>query len=138
MAQRRQWADGGPAVCNRTQVVQQSLAVSCRHLLGGPGDGLTIQFAVSTEGRDSQASSWFTAHDPRGDVCRLGQAGGTEAPAVTVNICPSESVYVADGACQAQSRASIQDGLDEGFYVGLSCPPAASMSPDLGLRCSPG
>lgn len=123
MAQRRQWADSGPAVCNRTQIIQQSPAVSCRRLLGGPGDGLTIQFAVSTEGRrHSQASLWFTAHDPRGDVCRLGQAGGTEAPVVTVNICPSESVYVADGARRAQSRANIQDGLDEGFYVGVVLP----------------
>lgn len=39
--------------------------------LGGPRDGLTIQSAASTEGRDSQASLWLTEHDPCGDVCVL-------------------------------------------------------------------
>lgn len=75
MPQRQQWAESGAVVCNRTPV----LTVSCRHWLGGPGDGLTMPSAVSTEGRESKALPGFTACGPRGDACGLGWAGGTKA-----------------------------------------------------------
>ena len=53
-----------------------------------------------------------------------------ETPVVTVNFC--QLAYVVDRACQAQSRANIQDGLDEGFYVGIVLPFCRLIIPDLG------
>lgn len=87
MAQRWHQVRGGP-VCNRTQVISPSLAVSSSHWLGGPGHRLTVQCAVSTDGGDSRALHGSLHVTPRRCV-RTGVAGGTEAPVVTGNLCPS-------------------------------------------------
>ena len=87
--------------------------------LGGPRDGLTIQYAVSTEGRFPGITIAHCTWPMWRCVC-TGVAGGQRHQELLwTSVC--QLAYVVDRACQARSRANIQDGLDWWLLCGY-CP----------------